>query len=110
MATCKNRCAIHPYRISRHLLTEAACVQEIVKASLEKSKEAISHAELEVGKQLEDLRQIELQLKSHEAKEDHAAARQAEDKAVAIQHDVQVTVNTAQLKISQASLMSSGGR
>ena len=81
-----------------------------MEASLKKSKEAISHAELEVGKQLEDLRQIELQLKSHEAREDPAAARQAEDKAVAIQRDVKATVDTAQQKISQASLMSSGGR
>ena len=86
-------------------------MQDIVKAALEKSKQAISHAEHEVDKQLEDLRQIELQLKSHESSEDPAVARQAEDKAVAIQRDVQATVDTAQLKVSQASLvMPSSGR
>ena len=85
-------------------------MQEVVKAALEESKGAISHAEHEVDKQLEDLRQIELQLQSPEAKENPVAARQMEDKAVAVQRDVQATVDTAQLKISQASLMLSRGR
>ena len=99
---------MHPYDISRETsLTEAACVQEIVEAALKESKEAISH---EVDSKLEDVRQIELQLKSHEAEEDPAATRLVEDKAYAIKRDVQATVDTAQLKISQASLMSSEGR
>ena len=85
-------------------------MQEIVEAALKESKETISHAEHEVDSKLDDLRQIELQLKSHEAKEDPAATRQVEDKAVAIKRDVQATMDTAQLKISQARLMSSGGR
>ena len=78
-------------------------MQEIVEAALKASKEAITHAEHEVDTRLEDLHQIELQLKTHEAKEDPAATRQVEDRAVAIQRDVQATVDTAQLRISQAS-------